>query len=183
MDADHPDLAGKVVAWRDFVNGRPTPYDDEGHGTHTIGTMVGGAAGGAPIGVAPGARVVVAKALDHNGAATISTLLAAAQWITDPDGIPSTADFPTVVNASWGTPAGPADDALLPLIRRWRELGIVPVFAAGNTGPRGSVGLPAAYPETFAVGALGPGGHVAAFSSRGSAASRRRRARARIPCR
>jgi hypothetical protein len=169
VDPGHPDLAGKVVAWRDFVNGRPVPYDDEGHGTHTIGTMVGGAAGGAPIGVAPGARVVVAKALDRDGGATLSTLLAAAQWIADPDGIPFTADFPTVVNASWGMPAGPTGDGLRPLIRRWRDLGIVPVFAAGNTGPRGSVGVPAVYPESLAVGALGPGGHVAAFSSRGTA--------------
>ena len=169
VDADHPDLAGKVVAWRDFVNGRPAPYDDQGHGTHTIGTMVGGAAGGAPIGVAPGARVVVAKALDGDGAATLSTLLAAAQWITDPDGNPSTRDAPAVVNASWGAPTGPGGEALRVLIRRWRELGIVPVFSAGNTGPGGGVAAPAAYPESFAVGALGPRGRVAAFSSRGPA--------------
>ena len=169
VDADHPDLAGKVVAWRDFVNGRPTPYDDQGHGTHTIGTMVGGAAGGAPIGVAPGARVVVAKALDRYGCATLSTLLAAAQWMTDPDGNPFTRDFPTVVNASWGAPAGSGGEALRGLIKRWRALGIVPVFAAGNRGPRWSVSAPAAYPETFAVGALSPDGGVAAFSSRGPA--------------
>ena len=163
VDADHPDLAGKVVAWRDFAAGRPAPYDDNGHGTHTIGTMVGGAAGGAPIGVAPGAKVVVAKALDRNGDATLSTLMAAAEWIADPDGDPDTADFPTVVNASWGAPSAAAD-ALRPIIARWRELGIVPVFAAGNTGR--SVAAPAIYSEALAVGALGPRGRVARFSSR-----------------
>jgi subtilisin family serine protease len=167
VDADHPDLAGKVAAWRDFVDDRPEPYDDHGHGTHTIGTMVGGSAGGAPIGVAPGARVVVAKALDGDGGATLSTLLAAAQWITDPDGSPLTHDAPSVVNASWGAPSGTGGEALRRVIRRWRELGIVPVFSAGNAGPEGSVAAPAAYPETLAVGALGPRGHVAAFSSRG----------------
>jgi subtilisin family serine protease len=169
VDADHPDLAGKIAAWRDFVNGRQAPYDDHGHGTHTIGTMVGGAAGGAPVGVAPGARVVVAKALDGDGAATLSTLLAAGQWITDPDGNPLTHDAPSVVNASWGAPAGPGGQALRRLIARWRELGIVPVFSAGNTGPGGSVAAPAVFPETLAVGALGPRGRVAAFSSRGAA--------------
>ena len=102
VDADHPDLAGKVVARRDFAHGRPAPYDDHGHGTHTIGTMIGGAAGSAPIGVAPGAKVVVAKALDRHGDATLSTLMAACQWIADPDGDPSTADAPSVVNASGG---------------------------------------------------------------------------------
>jgi subtilisin family serine protease len=163
VDADHPDLAGKIVAWRDFARGRPAPYDDNGHGTHTIGTMVGGAAGGAPIGVAPGARVVVAKALDRRGDATLSTLMAAAEWMADPDGDPSTADFPAVVNASWGAPGG-GGRLLRPIIRRWRQLGIVPVFAAGNTGR--SVAAPASYPESLAVGALGPQGRVARFSSR-----------------
>ena len=33
IDAEHPDLAGKVCAWHDFVNNRPVPYDDNGHGT------------------------------------------------------------------------------------------------------------------------------------------------------
>jgi subtilisin family serine protease len=168
VDAHHGDLAGKVAAWRDFAAGRPEPYDDNGHGTHTIGTMVGGRAGGAPIGVAPGARVVVAKALDRRGDATLSTLIEAAEWMADPDGDPSTADFPTVVNASWGAPAG-AGDALRPAIARWRQLGIVPVFASGNRGPRGSVAAPAAHPDTLAVGAVGPGGRVAPFSSRGDA--------------
>ncbi len=168
VDATHPDLLGKVVAWRDFVHHRPDPYDDQGHGTHVTGTILGGATGGAPIGVAPGARAVVAKALDADGAARVSTLIEAAQWMTDPDGDPATADYPTVINASWGTPGGPESEALRPLIRRWHELGIVPVFAAGNFGPgRDSIGVPAAYPETLAVGALGPGGDVPSFSSRG----------------
>ncbi len=168
VDADHPDLKGKVVAWRDFVNGRPAPYDDNGHGTHTIGTMVGGSAGGAPIGVAPGAKVVVAKALPADGKVTISTLLAAAQWITDPDGNPMTDDAPQVVNASWGTALGEGGEPLRRLIARWRELGIVPVAAAGNTGPEGTVLAPAVYPESLAVGALGPWGGVAPTSARGA---------------
>src|SRR5262249_35073039 len=63
VDRSHPDLAGRVAAWRDFVNGRPLPYDDNGHGPHTIATMVGGSARGRPGGVAPGARGGVAQAL------------------------------------------------------------------------------------------------------------------------
>ncbi len=122
VNADHPDIAGKVVAWRDFAAGRPEPYDDNGHGTHTIGTMIGGAAGGAPIGVAPGAKVVVAKALDRHGDATLSTLMAACEWIADPDGDPATADAPSVVNASWGAPSA-AGTRLRPIIARWRAAG------------------------------------------------------------
>lgn len=167
VNAAHRELAGKVVGWRDFVNNRPAPYDDNGHGTHTIGTMVGGSEGGAAIGVAPGARVIVAKAIGASGVGPGSALIAAAQWMTDPDGDPATADQPVAVNNSWS-----AEDANDPwfrtIIRRWVELGITPVFAAGNTGPDAStVGSPAGYPEALAVGALNENDTVASFSSRG----------------
>jgi subtilisin family serine protease len=167
VDASNPDLAGKVVAWRDFVSGRPEPYDDNGHGTHTIGTMVGGDRGGAAVGVAPGATVVVAKAIGANGVGPGSALLAAAQWMTDPDGNPATADQPVVVNNSWSA-ENPNDPWFRTLIRRWLELGIVPVFAAGNSGPgAGTIGSPAGYPEALAVGAVNPNNSLANFSSQG----------------
>jgi subtilisin family serine protease len=167
VDAAHPELVGKVAAWHDFVAGRPAPYDDNGHGTHTIGTMVGGAAKGTPIGVAPGATVVVAKAMDARGVGRASVILAAAQWMADPDGDPATADQPQVVNDSWGTSI-PNDPWFRPMVRQWLALGIVPVFAAGNTGPGPStIGSPADYPETLAVGATDTSGAVAPFSARG----------------
>jgi hypothetical protein len=94
--------------------------------------------------------------------------MAACEWIADPDGDPATADAPGVVNASWGAPSA-AGERLRPIIARWRQLGIVPVFAAGNSGR--SVTAPAVYPESLAVGALGPRGRVARFSSREPARS------------
>lgn len=167
VDASNPDLAGKVVAWHDFVGSSATPMDDNGHGTHTAGTIAGGSAGGAPIGVAPDARLVVAKAMAANGVGSGSALLAAAEWMTDPDGNPATADQPGIVNNSWS--ASTANDTWFrPMIRRWLELGIVPVFAAGNVGPdAGSIGSPAGYPEAVAVGALDTDDSVPSFSSRG----------------
>ncbi len=39
IDAGHPDLKGKVVQWKDFVNNKEAPYDDFGHGTHCAGTI------------------------------------------------------------------------------------------------------------------------------------------------
>ncbi len=161
------DLAGKIAGWRDFVAANQTPVDDNGHGTHTAGTMVGGSAGGGPVGVAPGARLLVARAMGANGSGTGSALLAAAQWMTDPDGNPGTADQPAIINNSWS--ASSANDTWFrPMIRRWLDLGIVPVFAAGNTGPTaGSVGSPAGYPEAIAVGAIDGDGAVPSFSSRG----------------
>lgn len=167
VNAAHRDLAGKVAGWRDFVNNRPEPYDDNGHGTHTIGTMVGGREGGAAIGVAPEARVIVAKAIGASGVGPGSALISAAQWMTDPDGDPATADQPVAINNSWSA-ADANDPWFRSIIRRWVELGITPVFAAGNTGPgAATVGSPAGYPEALAVGALGANDAVASFSSRG----------------
>lgn len=167
VNADHPDLAGRLAAWRDFINGGPQPYDDNGHGTHTAGIIVGGSAGGGPIGVAPGATLVAAKGMAADGIGPGSALLAAAEWMTDPDGDPATADFPRVINNSWSSSAA-NDTWFRPMVRRWRELGIVPVFSAGNTGPSlASIGSPASYPEVIAVGAIDRDGTPAPFSGRG----------------
>lgn len=167
VNASHPDLAGKIDAWRDFVAGSPTPIDDNGHGTHTAGTMVGGSAGGAPIGVAPDAHLIVARAMGADGVGPGSALLAAAEWLTDPDGNPATADQPGIVSNSWS--ASTANDTWFrPMIRRWLDLGMVPIFAAGNAGPAaGSVGSPAGYPEAVAVGAIDSNDGVPSFSGRG----------------
>ena len=96
-----------------------------------------------------------------------SALLAAAQWMTDPDGNPATADYPTVINNSWASPDA-NETWFRPLVQNWLALGIVPVFAAGNFGPGpGSVASPASYPEVVAVGAIDSHGSVADFSGRG----------------
>ncbi len=171
VDARHPALAGKVVGWRDIVGGRPAPYDDHGHGTHTAGTLVGGDARSAPLGVAPGAKLLVAKGIPASGLGAGSDILAAAEWLADPDGNPATADFPQVISNSWGEVTDPNDSWFRPMLRRWRALGIVPVFAAGNAGPgSGSVGSPSGYPEALAVGAVDGDRGVADFSSRGPVA-------------
>ena len=48
-DASNPELAGAIAGWRDFVNAQPVPYDDNGHGTHTVGTMVARNVAGVPM--------------------------------------------------------------------------------------------------------------------------------------
>jgi len=35
----HMDFDGRIVAFRDLVYGRETPYDDNGHGTHVCGIL------------------------------------------------------------------------------------------------------------------------------------------------
>ena len=59
----HMDFDGRIVAFRDLVYGRETPYDDNGHGTHVCGILGGSgrASGGKYQGAAPGCRFVVVR--------------------------------------------------------------------------------------------------------------------------
>jgi subtilisin family serine protease len=169
IDPTHPDLIGRVLAFKDFVNGKPDAYDDQGHGSHTCGTISGGNASGTQIGVAPGVRIVSAKVFDQSGGATDDIILAAMQWIMDYDG---QGHHPAVVSNSWGGRQNPshdlADEPMHKMTMAWVQANMVPVFAAGNEGPDvGSVGTPGGYPEVIAVGAVDSSNNVADFSSRG----------------
>lgn len=170
VNPNHPDLAGKVVAFRDFVNGKKEAYDDNDHGTHTAGTIAGGWTSGTRIGVAPEVELIVAKVFDKNGYGTESGILKAMEWVSDPDGNPDTPDGPLVVSNSWGGSAGSMEEErpFWDAVSKWVSLGIFPCFAAGNAGPKPqTIGTPGGYPHAFAVGATDGNDLVAYFSSRG----------------
>ena len=165
-DIGHPDLAGKVVAFKDCVDGKTESYDDQGHGTHCCGTIAGGNAGGTHIGVAPEVKLVVAKALNKQGSGYNSWLMDAMEYMADPDGNPETDDAPAVVNNSWGSNGN--DTSFVPAVKAWLALGIFPAFAAGNSGPfKRTVGIPGGYLESFAVGSTSSWDWASMFSSRG----------------
>ncbi len=175
VDPAHPDLLGK---WRGGSNGwfdpygqRATPYDANGHGTRTMGLMVGGSAGGTAIGVAPGAQWIAARIFDDAGHGTLSGIHLAFQWLLDPDGDPATLDAPDVVNGSWtltGGAAGACDLEFADDVLVLEAAGIGVVFAAGNDGPAGATGAsPANNPGVLSAGAVDAASAVAPFSSRG----------------
>ena len=60
--SSHPDLKGRILLFRDFVNGRYDMYDDNGHGTHVCGVI-----SGRRIGMAPESKLIVLKVLDEEG--------------------------------------------------------------------------------------------------------------------
>ncbi len=175
IEASHPDLQGKTIGFKDFVSNNSDPYDDQGHGTHVAGTIAGGFASGTAIGVAPNVKLTIAKVFDRRGGATFARILKAMEWIADPDGDPNTNDAPALVSNSWGGGSSssrkdPSSEALCKAVTNWVKLGIFPVFAAGNSGSRASsVGLPAACPDAFSVGATDKNDRIASFSSRGPA--------------
>ncbi|MFF4417895.1 S8 family serine peptidase [Streptosporangium sp. NPDC001559] len=176
VDLTHPDLAagyrGGTNSWYDPNGEHPgTPVDVNGHGTATMGIMVGGDAGGTSVGMAPDATWIAAKMFDDRGFATLSAVHLAMQWLLDPDGDPATDDAPDVVNGSWTGATGGCDPEFRPDLAALRAAGIVPVFATGNLGPTaGSIRSPADDPGAFAVGASDASDVVAPFSGRGPSA-------------
>jgi len=177
---NHPALAGAYKCaggnvsdsscWKDVTNSCPTslPCDNYGHGTHTMGTMVGTNTlpAGPTVGVAPGAKWIACKAFASN-TATDADLLACAQWILAPGGNP--ANRPNVVNNSWGDSS--SSTWFLDSVQAWRASGIFPVFSAGNlVGKVGCVqmGSPADYVQGFTVGAHDMDGNIGTFSLNGS---------------
>jgi serine protease AprX len=153
----------------------PEPCDDYGHGTHTMGTMVGDDGGSNRIGMAPGAKWIGCRNMDR-GNGTPATYSECYQWFIAPTKIDGTdadpSKAPDVINNSWGCPPSEGctdQDALLTVVRNVTAAGIVTVHSAGNSGPSCStVSTPAAiYPESFTVGATDLNDAIASYSSRG----------------
>ena len=185
VDYDHPALYGKwrgvnhslAESWFSRISPGTMPLDATGHGTHTMGIMVG-ALEADSFGVAPEAKWISAGVIDQGQALslTISDILAAFEWALNPDGdINTTDDVPDVILNSWGIPRGlfvPCEDRFWGVIDNVEAAGIVTVFAAGNEGPdRKSLRDPADRATTavnaFAVGAVSINKNIATFSSRG----------------
>jgi subtilisin family serine protease len=176
VDVNHVDLSprwrGGTNSWYDPNGQHPTtPTDVSGHGTATMGVMVGGDAGGTAIGIAPEAKWIAVKIFNDSGSATTSRIHQGFQWLLDPDHDPSTPDAPNVVNNSWDF-AQPGCNLEFQLdLRSLRAAGILPVFAAGNSGPNSSTSFsPANNPEAFAVGATDGSDAIYSGSSRGPSA-------------
>ena len=174
VDPNHPDLAAKwrggSNSWYDPHGEHASPYDRDGHGTQTMGIIVGGASGGTAIGMAPDARWIAVKLYNDAGEASYSDIHLAFQWLLDPDGDPNTMDAPDVVNASWGL-VGTAGRCLSEFnhdIDVLKTAGTAIVFAAGNDGPAPQTSLsPANNLAAFSTGAVDSDQLVASFSSRG----------------
>jgi subtilisin family serine protease len=148
-----------------------TPCDNNGHGTHTMGTMVGHA-GANKIGVAPKAKWIAAKGCETSSC-SVNALLSSGQFILAPtrtDGTqPKPALRPDVVNNSWAS--SPGDTFYQSTVTAWIASGIFPQFANGNAGPScGSAGAPGSYSTTYSAGAYDIGNNIASFSGRGPSA-------------
>lgn len=181
VDGEHPAIAEQYRGyhstddynWFDPWDGTTSPNDEGGHGTHTLGTIVGKFG----IGVAPKAKWIGCVNLDRN-LANPALYLDCMQFMLAPfpiGGNPLTDGDPTkaahVLNNSWGCPEieGCDPNALLYAVDNLRHAGIFVVVSTGNDGPScETVASPLSlYDSVFSVGAIDWNGDMASFSSRG----------------
>ncbi|MEP0773799.1 MAG: S8 family serine peptidase [Acidobacteriota bacterium] len=191
---DHPALKSKYRGWNgttadhnynwhDAIHSgggvcgpnSQVPCDDDTHGTHTMGTMVGDDGGSNQIGMAPQAKWIGCRNMNQ-GNGTPATYSECFQWFIAPTnlagGNPDPAKAPHVINNSWGCPPseGCTDPQVLrTVVENTRNAGIVVVVSAGNSGSScGSVvDPPAIYDASYSVGATNSSDTIASFSSRG----------------
>jgi serine protease AprX len=152
----HPDFTmsrNRIAAFMDIVNGRTSPYDDNGHGTFVAGVAAGSgyASSGVYRGIAPDASIVSVKVMDSQGSGKSSDVLSALQWVYE--------NYKKynikVVSLSLGSAASDfrRDDAMVKGAEALWTRGITVVVAAGNEGPDPrTITVPGISPVLLTVG-------------------------------
>ncbi|HEV2783226.1 MAG TPA: S8 family serine peptidase [Actinophytocola sp.] len=155
LDLQHPDLAGRTLVSRSFIQGEEV-QDGHGHGTHCIGTSCGPrqVTDGPGYGVAYRAEIYAGKVLSNRGSGADGGILAGIDW--------AITNGCAVVSMSLGAPTRPGQpfsQIYERVATRALASGTLIVAAAGNDSSR-SDGLiaplshPANCPSILAVGAI-----------------------------
>lgn len=151
---DHPDYAGRILAFADFVNGKERCYDDASHGSHVSG-IIGGdgrCMAGKYCGAAPGCNLIHLKVLDREGRGNIRNMIEAIKWtITQKNRYNI-----RIMNLSAGASGEEDGDAriLLYWVEKAWDAGIAVIVAAGNMGPLPmSITVPGNSRKVITVGA------------------------------
>jgi subtilisin family serine protease len=181
VQGDHPEVVeayrgrneGDDYNWFDPWNHSQKPVDIGGHGTHTLGTILG-----KQVGIAPGAEWIGCVNLARN-LGNPSFYLDCMQFMLAPfpqNGDPLKDGRPErgaqILNNSWGCPEVEGCDpgTFSPAVKALRDAGIFVVVSAGNSGYKGCGSVeapPAIYSEVYSVGAVNQAGNRSDFSSLG----------------
>jgi subtilisin family serine protease len=145
VDYTHPDLAANYLGGIDYANDDNDPKDDNGHGTHVAGTVLGVDNDIGVLGVAPDVGFYAIKACNAGGYCYWSDVVASIDWALSND--------VDVISMSL---CGSDSSTLKAACDKAYANGVVVVAAAGNTGDEQvhSVLYPAAYDSVIAVAAI-----------------------------
>jgi subtilisin family serine protease len=147
VQADHPDLGGKVAGGAVFGQPAPATTDHHhiGHGTRVAGIIAAVTDNGTDVaGAAPAATIMPIKVLDPQGRGDSSDVAQGVIWAAD--------NGATIINLSLGGPR-PTDALRLAVHHAVFTRGVPVISSSGNTGKCGSPSYPAAFEEVLAVGA------------------------------
>lgn len=176
--APHYDLTrpyNRIIGFKDFVNNKTSPYDDNGHGTHVAGIIAGNgySSKGLYTGIAPEANILGIKALNNRGSGNMSDIIEAIEYA-----IKTKDEYNTkILNLSFGSPSNNSylKDPLCKSVKEAKNAGLIVVAAAGNSGPQAkTIVSPGISPDVITVGAVDDkrtidpsDDEIARFSSRG----------------
>ena len=152
IDADHPEVSGRLVKATDLTRSRSGSNDRAGHGTHVASSIVGAKTGGAPQ-----ASLYVYKALGDEGWGQSSWIANAVDKAIE-DGV-------HIINMSLGSPS--PSRVIYDSLKRAYAAGIIVCAATGNDSSRRN-----SYPADFndvcmAVAAIDRNRRRASFSNAG----------------
>lgn len=161
VDDDGNGYIDDVYGW-DFANNDSNPWDDNGHGSHTAGTV--GAVGNNGVGVVGvnwNVDLMALKFLNRRGSGTTDNAIEALNY--------AVAKGVKVSNNSWG--GGSYSTALLDAINAAKNAGHIFAAAAGNSGINtdSSPHYPSSYnaDNIISVAAIAEGDVLASYSNYG----------------
>ena len=144
VDLGHSEFTGRLINGTDWINGG-TPQDEDGHGTHTTGTIAGSTVGVAGVsGAASHVKVYVQRVCGPSGCPTsaiINAINAAANY-TDANG------HLVAINMSLGGSTESTGEKTA--IQNATNQGVLVIASAGNSG-QGRVACPACDANAISV--------------------------------
>lgn len=157
VDANNPELAGKVLQGYNFVDKNTDTFDNEGHGTAVAGLIAANANSGNMVGVDFNAKILPVKVADANGELQDSLIIQGIQYAIDHGA--------KIINMSFG--GTNFDQAMSDELKKAHDAGIILVAAAGNSGTS-AWEFPASDENVISVGAVDQTNYPSSFSNYGS---------------
>lgn len=158
VDSDHSEFTGRLIIGKDWVTGDNNPEDEDGHGTHTSGTMAGTTVGVAGVtGASANVRILVQRVCGPSGCPTSAIVNA----------IRAAADYPGMVAMNLSLGGTTISRAEKDAIAYATGKSVLVIAAAGNSGSS-KVGCPACDANAISVAATSWRDALAYYSQYGS---------------
>jgi subtilisin family serine protease len=143
VDMDHPEFTGRLIAGKDWYNNDNNPEDENGHGTHTSGTMAGSTVGVAGVaGAAANVSIYVQRVCGRRGCPTSAIVSA----------IRAAADQPNMVAMNLSLGGSSISQSERDAIAYANGKNVIVIASAGNSGSS-TVSCPACDPGAISVAA------------------------------